>query len=128
MEGYSKVQIVDGKNVNEYLSKGWVIIATVKEDYGDGITTLLKYHLGYPFSKHLEELVDVVKEYEKLGFKEQLFKMKAEELGEDLEEYEETGYPPTDNELTDFLKKYEFAVNDKKVSYYKKGTGAQFNF
>lgn len=116
---YLKIEVVSEKEINKYLTKGWEVIDTTKELLGDGKSTILQYHVGYPVSKHIQNLIEIIKEYEKFGFKEKLFKNKAQEYNENLEDYDTSGFFNANTNLTNFLKNYEYIVNGKEVEYYK---------
>lgn len=117
------------EEVNKYLGEGWDLIDTAKSSYGDGGHEI-QHVLGLSYKTLAEGLLTFVKDYEKSLSKEELFKAKAEELGENYNLYGKGGFYTTNNELTKYMKSYEQSVNNIETSYYKKGSEeeADFNF
>lgn len=114
---YIKVEVISANEVDDYLAKGWVIIEVTKAVDIDQ-STYLKYHVGYPIQSQTECLLEIIKQYEKYGLKKVLIERKAEELGEDIQKYDTSGFQEIKTELTEFLSKYEFNVNNKVQKYY----------
>jgi hypothetical protein len=118
MVEYSRFEIVDAKEVDWYLSKGWQIIDSSKSAFPEG-DIFVKYHIGYPTSRLVEDLTSIIREYEKRGFKEKLFDVVAAENSENVDDYETTGFYDVQTPLTKFMVSYEEKVNNKKVKFYK---------
>ncbi|MEN8699606.1 hypothetical protein [Bacillus infantis] len=115
---YSRLEIVDAKEVDMYLNKGWQIIETSKSTYPEG-DTLVKYHVGYPTSRFVDDLKSIIKEYENRGFKDKLFEEIATENSENINDYDTRGFYTVRTPLTKFMENYELIVNNKTVHFYK---------
>lgn len=115
--------------VNKYLDEGWDLIDTAKRSYGDG-SFEIQHIVGLSYKTLAEGLLTFVKDYEKLLPKEEIFKAKAQELGENYNLYGRGGFYTTKNELTKYMKSYEQLVNNIETTYYKKGSEDEqdFNF
>lgn len=122
MKEYSQVITVSSSEVEVYVDKGWEIFETSKQAYVEGDVTTV-FHIGYPLRKNYEELLKIVKLYEKYGFKEELGQKIAELLDDNLENYD-TGREGhyVNNEITSFLQNYDLNVNGSVQKYYKKLT------
>lgn len=92
----------------------------VEIDVVDVQETSLRYHVGLPAEVRIDELKQILKLYEKYGFKEELFTKIAEENGHDLDDYSYNGGYTVNNETTRFIEKYEKIVNGKRVTLCKK--------
>lgn len=80
MREYAKIIEVGPEKVFQYTEKGWEIIDESKVYVPDEIQKLT-FHLGYPAERRIEDLLNIINEYEKHGFKEKLFDMIAHENG-----------------------------------------------
>lgn len=108
---------------NNLIRLGWELIETTKpHNYDDG--SRIEYHLGFPVRLLAEELLSIVKLYEKHTSREQFFEKVAKGFDDNLDSYIEKtgGYDTTDtmNPLALWMAKYEFIVNDKIMTYGKK--------
>lgn len=120
MTDYVRVEVVgSGDKVDKYLNEGWEIIETTKSAYPEG-DTFLSYHIGLPAKVLLDNLLEIIHEYEKRGFKDKLFQAVAEENGEKIDDYETSGFFNVSTASTDFMEGYEKVVNNKRVSYFKR--------
>ena len=121
MREYVKIIEVNPSEVNDYLDKGWEIIDKTKT-YLPPEETKLTYHVGYPAKKRMEELLKIINEYEKRGFKEKLFEMIANENNEDLNDFIESHVffgKDKDSKTAQFISWYESTVRNKEVYYIK---------
>ncbi|MEC1440520.1 hypothetical protein P9D57_17670 [Bacillus sonorensis] len=119
MRDYVKVEVVESDVRLDYLLKqGWEIFATNTYALvpGDQRT---QYHVGLPAKVRIEELKEIIRKYEEFGFKEQLFEKVAKENGEKIEEFSYGGGLPIQTKTTDFIKEYEYRVNDKQKEIFK---------
>lgn len=122
MEKYYKVEFVGVSEVDKYLRGGWVIINTTKDVYEDG-NEVLRYHLGYPIEKQLEDAMSLIKSYEDNGLHEELFKKIAEANGLNVEDYDTfPGGVSETNILTIFMEKYDLVSLNRAHKYYRKKT------
>ena len=117
MKDYIRLEILaSGDSVDQYLSKGWEIIDTTKSAFPEG-DTFVKYHLGLPSKVLMDNLLSIIKEYERHGLKELLFESIAKQNDDNVNDYDTNGFHSTKNELTNFMQTYEDVVNNKKVTY-----------
>lgn len=125
MKDYIQVEVVSSKEVDKFLKAGWELIETSKTIYDIGESEL-NYHVGYTARRKIDDLISVIKEYEKYGLKEELFKKVAETNGHNINDYDEgrDGHFVR-NETVQFLEKYEAAVNNKNTMFYKKLTSEE---
>lgn len=104
---------------NELIAQGWELLEVIKGSNGyDGSS--ITHVLGFSFEKRTEELISIIRTYEKVYGKESIFRAIAEESEEELDLYEANGFFEDKNELTNFMVNYERIVNDQKISYFKK--------
>jgi hypothetical protein len=121
MKQYLKIFVhTEISRVNRLLEEGWELIETSKvlfPDGGEGV----EYHLGLPSETRIKQLMEVIRTYEKYGFKSDLIHDFAQSKKEDLLSYttEPELYMP-ETHVTKFLTLYEEAVNGKTVKYYKR--------
>ncbi|PLR95754.1 hypothetical protein [Bacillus sp. T33-2] len=86
-------------------------------DGGEGV----EYHLGLPAETRINQLMKIIRTYEKYHLKTELIHEMAKANKEDLLSYTtEPGLPMSDTTVTKFLKMYEEAVNGQIVKYYKR--------
>lgn len=113
MKEYIEITTCYPQEINKKLSEGWEIIDTTKDssDYSESII----YHLGYPASARIAELIKLLKLYENHGLKEELFKKIALDNNEESEEFiigsSFDNYSPT----AEFMTNYEKIVNNYQV-------------
>ena len=121
LKEYVKIIEVNPSEVNNYLDKGWEIIDKTKT-YLPPDETKLTYHMGYPAKKRIEDLLEIISEYEKYGFKEKLFEIIANENGEDVNSFTDSSpFGMDENSKTaQYMSWYESTVKNKKVYYGKK--------
>lgn len=113
------------RNINEYIEKGWEVIETTKDAEQHGSTDIV-YHLGYPASKRIEELLGLLKKYEQFGLKDELFKQVAESNGDDIKDYVKgKGFYESD-ETAKFLSYYEKLVHKDEEGYRPKNSSITF--
>jgi hypothetical protein len=121
MKQYLKIFVhTEINRVNRLIEEGWELIETSKVLYPDGGEGA-EYHLGLPGETRIKQLMEVIRMYEKYGFKSDLIHDFAESKKEDLLSY--TTEPELDmpeTPVTRFLTLYEEAVNGKSVKYYKR--------
>lgn len=122
------VEILDRdytENVNEYLQAGWEIIDTIKvKVYEDD---RLNYVVGYPATKKIEDLKEIIRNYEEANLKVELFKSIAANNDHDFNEIEGTHYGES-NATTDYMNFYEKTMGSKKKYSIKKEQFTDFNF
>ncbi|KKI90676.1 hypothetical protein WQ54_19340 [Bacillus sp. SA1-12] len=120
MKEYIKVEITsDDNTVDKLMKQGWEIIAT--NNYViEPPDSRTQYHLGLPAKVRIEELREIIRQYEEFGFKGQLLQKIAEQNEDKLEDYTEHGGRPAYGETVNFIKKYEDVVNNKNVNLYTK--------
>lgn len=115
---YVKVSAVGVGKVQDLLDKGWVIIDQTKSV--DGPELRMTYHMGYPATKRIEELMAVINEYEQHGFKQKLFEIKASENGESVEDIDAGGIlSMEESELANYMSWYESVITNSEVNLYK---------
>lgn len=107
------------KEVHEYTNKGWVVINTYKIEEDDDlpIDGGIRYVLGLSSKELSNKLIDIVKEYEKYGFKDALFGKIADEMGDRLEDYRPSSGLGVVAPLAKYMSNYEELVNGKTVLY-----------
>ncbi|WP_339193047.1 hypothetical protein [Paenibacillus sp. FSL W8-1287] len=115
---FVKIDTVGDHAIQQYLDKGWVIIETTVSSVPP--ETQIKYHIGYPESKKIEDLLEVIKEYEKRGLNQKLFELVAEENGEKLENIGTSGGFPSNNKTAKFMSWHDTTVKNERVTYYEK--------
>lgn len=120
MREYVKVEVTtDDNTVFKLMKQGWEIIST--NNYViEPPDSRTQYHLGLPANVRIEQLRNIIKKYEELGFKDQLLQKVAEENEDSLDNYSNGGGSPAYGALPRFMEEYEDVVNDKKVHVYKK--------
>ena len=99
--------------------KGWEVIETVKsrEEYGEYVN----YHIGFPLRSAFEISKRILNLYERHSLKSQLLEVEADEIGEDLSEYEDLTGDSVDNSLVELLEQLDFILTEKiNPKYYKK--------
>lgn len=118
MKDYVRIENVSSKSVDSYLQKGWEVIETLRysEEYGNH--NRVEYHIGLPARVWANQLLGVIKQYEEKGFKEKLFEAIAEENGEDLANYSESGFMASQDATALYIGRYETVVKNKEVSIY----------
>ena len=122
MGDYIRIDTVNAGRVNSFLEDGWEVIETTKTHYGD--STELNYHVGLPSKVLVNELIAIIKDFEKHGLKEKLFENVAKEFGEDIQEYSSSGYRTSDKTPL-YMERYEKIVNNANKTFYKdKGSDA----
>ncbi|WP_053362572.1 hypothetical protein [Bacillus sp. FJAT-27251] len=121
MKGYLKISVhTEIYRVNELMEEGWELIDTCKVNFPNG-SEGVEYHMGLPAETRIRQLKQIIRAYEKYGFKHDLVFQMSESYRDDLLSYTtEGGLPMSDTPLTSFLKMYEKVVNDQKVQYYIK--------
>lgn len=117
MQQYAKFKEIDDYKVNDYLQKGWEVINSVKTQ---GVETeYIKYHMGYPYSKKVENLIAVLDKYEKLGCKKILFDATAHDLEDSVDNYELVSYGnKSTTPLAQFMNHYLELVEDQEKKFY----------
>ena len=121
MKQYLKIRVhTEINRVNTLLEEGWELIETSKVQFPDGGEGV-EYHLGLPAETRIKQLMEIIRTYEKYGFKSALIHDFAQSKKEDLLSYttEPELYMP-ETSVTRFLTLYEEAVNGKTVKYYKR--------
>jgi hypothetical protein len=120
MKDYIKAEVVEYRELDSYLQKGWEIFETTKTVFDNGESTL-HYHIGLQARTKINNLKHIIQLYEEHGLKEELFKMIAEINGDNIEDYDQSpdGHR-VKNEMVSFLEQYEAAVNDKQTKFFKK--------
>lgn len=118
MRDYVRIENVSSKSVDSYLQKGWEVIETLRysEEYGNH--NRVEYHIGLPARVWANDLLAVIKQYEEKGFKEKLFEAIAEENGDDLADYSESGFMASEDATALYIGRYETVVKNKDVSIY----------
>lgn len=127
MVEYCRFNVVEANEVDKFLGEGWRIIETSKSAYPEG-DTFIKYHIGYPVTRLVEDLALVIREYEKHGFKEKLFDVVATENNENVKDYDTAGFYTAHTPLTKFMENYEDKVNNKKTVFYREPTNEEYKF
>ncbi|WP_150284171.1 hypothetical protein [Rummeliibacillus sp. TYF-LIM-RU47] len=117
MKEYSHVLTVSSEEVRSYVDRGWEIFETSKNAYPEGGVST-EFHIGYPLRKNYEELLKIIKLYEKHGFKEEL----GQKVFDDSIDNYDTGREGhhVNNDMTSFLENYDMNVNGYVTKYYKK--------
>ncbi|OMD04723.1 hypothetical protein MKX34_11700 [Paenibacillus sp. FSL R5-0636] len=113
---YVKIETATSYDIQKYLDEGWIIIDTSKEFNGRDDTSI-KYHVGYPTQKRIQDLMRIISMYEEHGFKNLLFSEIAKKNGVDLDDYK-LGEWSLD-ETSQILSLYESVVQNKKVTFSK---------
>ncbi|MFA9144879.1 hypothetical protein [Bacillus safensis] len=126
MKDYVEILDLDyTENVNKYLQAGWEIIDTLKvKVYEDD---RLNYVVGYPATKKVEDLKEIIRNYEEANLKVELFKSIAANNDHDFNEIESTHYGES-NATTDYMNFYEKTMDSKKKYSIKKEPLNDFNF
>lgn len=119
MGDYVRTDTVNAGRVNSFLENGWEVIETTKSQYDE--STELTYHVGLPSRVLMNQLIGIIKEYEKHGLKEKLFENVAKEFGEDMQEYGSSGYRTSDKTPM-YMERYEKVVNNVNKTFYKDRT------
>jgi hypothetical protein len=118
MRSYVKVKSVRTNQVDAYLAQGWEIIETTKEWTGHSADdTILNYHIGLTAMILLEKYQAIVKDYERFGFKEKLFESIANENGKTLDDYEQSGWNPNKDEVSEYMTNYEIVTDGDTTPY-----------
>lgn len=99
--------------VDTYLKDGWEIIETAK--YEEGSETRIDYHLGLPARAFADQLLEVIRTYEKHGLKEKLMEAVAESDGDDVSHYQIGKGSYIQSKTAQFMTEYEWRVNQKIV-------------
>lgn len=121
MTDYIRVHITsDDEEANKYIKKGWDLIDTSKSVSYETGGSYTKYSLGFSTREYSNQLLAIIKDYEKHGFKELLFEKVAEEMDDKIDDYETTGYRASNSSLAVYMTKYENVVHDQNVMYSKK--------
>ncbi|WCO63680.1 hypothetical protein [Bacillus licheniformis] len=119
MRDYVKVEVVESDaRLDHLLKRGWEIFSTNTYEVAPR-DQRTQYHVGLPAKVRNEELKEIIRKYEEFGFKEQLFEKVAKENGEKIEEFTYGGGRPIQTKTTDFIKEYEYRVNDKYTEIFK---------
>ena len=121
MGKYVEYNAVSSMNINNYLSEGWEVIHATEERNGLGDMSVV-YHIGYPAEKRIEELTNLLKTYEELGFKDELFREYATSIGEEgiVEKLTTNGGAFTYSKTAAFMSNYDKLVHNRDTSYYQK--------
>lgn len=121
LKTYLKIEVLtQTRRINEMLQEGWEIIETRKVLYSEAGEEV-EYHLGLPAETRINQLLQIIRKYEKYGLKSEMIFQMSEDLKEDLLMYStDGGLNMVDTPLTKFLKLYEDAVNNRSVKYYKR--------
>jgi hypothetical protein len=125
---YKKYQKVDDiEKVNELQREGWDTLERIKtHPYGE---ERVEYVMGYPLKNYTEYLERIIATYEKLGYKEELFKYIAEKNDERFEDIEVDDSFFTDayavkrmkeSPTMSFMKNYEELINNERITLRKK--------
>lgn len=123
---YVRIETCSEKNVQRHLDGGWKIIDTSKNKYpGEGSQII--YHVGYPAAKRIEDLLSIIKDYEKHGFKEKLFENIATENEDDYKQYDCDGGVPI-SETAKYMSRYDSAVQNKNITYSKRRPPQEYDF
>ncbi|AVM25529.1 hypothetical protein [Bacillus pumilus] len=118
MKDYTEILEIDTRDkVNKYLEEGWEIIDTLKIKYPE--QDFLKFVIGYPASKKIEDLKAIIRRYEEANLKVELFKSIADNNGHDFNEIEEDSNYGDSNATTDYMNFYEKTMGNEK-QYSKK--------
>ncbi|KML40621.1 hypothetical protein [Cytobacillus firmus] len=121
MKHYIKICVqTEVHRVNHLLEEGWEMIEAKKFLFpsgGEGV----EYHLGLPAETRIKQLVEIIRTYEKFGYKSSMMHDFAESKKEDILSYttEQELYMP-ETPVTKFITLYEEAVHGKTVKYYKR--------
>lgn len=104
---------------NKYIEKGWELISpstAIGRDGGEYVW----YSLGLTARKQIDDLLSIIKDYERYGFKDSLMKKIAEEYNDDLASYQADAFYEAETPLTKYLSKYESTVNKKEITFSNK--------
>lgn len=126
MKEYVRINVVGANEVDRFIQKGWEIVETSKEAYPEG-DTFTKYHVGLPAKHLMNELLQIVKAYEKHDLKSKLYEAIANQSGEKVGDYEASSYS-AGTELSNFMETYENVVNGRFVKYAKANDQDEFKF
>ena len=114
---YSRITTATESNIQRYLNNGWILIDTTKSFHGPDDTSVT-YHIGYPFSRREQDLIEIIRLYEEYDFKEKLFNRIAEKNDDKINNYDSYSSAfPSDKELPVLMSKYESTVQNKDVNY-----------
>jgi hypothetical protein len=133
MKEYIRVDLCGSGQVDKYLQDGWEIIETAKQSYPDG-ETKVDYHIGLPAKVLVDKLTAIIRDYESLGLKGNLFEGVAKGFDENASDYETGGGHQTPSKTARYMENYERIVNNQIVTVFKKYTQeelrelAEFNF
>ncbi|MGG1618217.1 hypothetical protein [Paenibacillus sp. NRS-1781] len=122
---YVRIEACSEQSVQRYLDGGWKIIDTAKSEYpGEGSQII--YHVGYPAAKRIEDLLNIIKDYEKHGFKERLFEIIATENEDDYTQYDRDGGVPT-SDTAKYMSQYDSAVQNRNITYSKRHVPQEYH-
>lgn len=121
MKKYLKIFVhTEINRVNRLLEEGWELIETSKVSFPDGGEGV-EYHLGLPAETRIQQLVEIIRTYEKYHLKSNLIHALEKANKEDILSYTtEPGLHMEETHVTKFLMLYEDVVNGKTVKYYKR--------
>ncbi|MGE1211153.1 hypothetical protein [Bacillus pumilus] len=123
MREYVEFKEIDYKeNVNGYLHAGWEVIDTLKRKHFED--DHLKFIIGYPAKKKIEDLKRIIRNYEGAGFKEQLFRKIATGNNDDFNKIEEGS--GSNNITTKYMNQYEETMGNTVEYSVKRNTNLPF--
>ncbi|MBT2627193.1 hypothetical protein J7I81_17860 [Bacillus sp. ISL-32] len=124
MKQYMKLKETDYvSTVNELLSKGWELVETVK-GYGADFGEKTWYVLGYPYESKVKDLTSIIEDYERHGFKSELFKKVAEENEESYRDILD-GKASSKSKTVEYMTDYEHKL-DREYHYAEVVTDFDF--
>ncbi|MDL5141142.1 hypothetical protein [Bacillus atrophaeus] len=124
MKQYMELKETDYvSTVNELLSKGWELVETVK-GYGADFGQKTSYVLGYPYESKVKDLTSIIEDYERHGFKSELFKKIAEENGDNYTDILD-GKASSKAKTVEYITEYEQTL-DRKYRYSETITDFDF--
>lgn len=83
MDTYMQVDIVNSDEINNYLSKGWEIIETIKINTDcSQFETRINYHIGLSAKVMVDKLITIIKDSEEHDLKKKLYEYVAESFDE----------------------------------------------
>lgn len=120
MKEYVRIDTVGEGEVESFLADGWEIIETTK-DLFDHETTRIRYHVGLSARTLLEKYKSIIDDYERFGFKDELFRKIAEENGEDITKYSSSG-KTTNDKTPMYMEKYYKVIHNQIKHFYEEYT------
>ncbi|MCM3489093.1 hypothetical protein M3689_07265 [Alkalihalophilus marmarensis] len=118
MNNYTELKTVYEPQINDYLKNGWEILETTKGTDHDG--TFLRYHIGYPKDKTIEDLKGIISKFEEYDLHNRLFENLAKVNEEDIDKIANNDEQMVYNgecKTGDYMSYYDQKVHGKNTRY-----------